>query len=178
MRKRTRKNSIMTRPVAGDGVRLEPQLAAHAADLYAVIRDPALYAYIDSKEPESEVALRERLRRLETRLSPDGAEHWLNWVVITPTGEVAGYVQATVTPDHSAEIAYVLGRAFWRRGLGYAACRAMLALLRADYGVTRVTATLDPANAASMALLAKLGLTLEWSDVPGDEVGFSMSLKP
>lgn len=164
------------RAAAGAGVNLEPQLAAHAAELFAVISDPALYEYIDGGAPQSEDSLRARLLRLESRLSPDGDEHWLNWAVRTSAGDLIGYVQATVTPDRSAEIAYVLGRAFWRRGYGYAACRAMIAELRTRYGVTRLTATLDPANAGSVALLRKLGFGLAWHDVPGNEAGYALDL--
>ena len=164
--------------IAGEGVTLEPQLASHAAELYALISDPSLYEFIDQKEPVSETALRLRLQRLETRQSPDRTEHWLNWIVRNPAGEMVGYVQATVTPDHSAEIAYVLGRAHWRKGYAYAACRAMIAELRSSYGVTRLTATLDPANDASLALLRKLGLSLVWTDEPGHEVGYAMDLVP
>ena len=168
---------MVMRAVTGDGVTLEPQLAAHATDLYAVIGDPSLYEFIDAKEPASEEALRLRLQRLETRESPDGTEHWLNWVVRNGDGQVVGYVQATVTPDRSAEIAYVLGRAHWRKGYAYAACVAMIGELRRSYGVTRLTATLDPANAASLALLRKLRLGFVWEDVPGQEVGYERDLE-
>jgi ribosomal-protein-alanine N-acetyltransferase len=164
------------RVLAGDGVTLEPQIAAHAAALYAVISEPALYRYIDSKEPESEAALAERLARLESRVSPDGTEHWLNWVVRTASGEIVGYVQATVTPDHQAEIAYVFGLAHQRRGYAFAACAAMIAELGASYGVTQLTATLDPQNAASRALLEKLGFTLAGEDPTAHEVTFARDL--
>ena len=164
------------RTIAGEGVTLEPQLASHAAELYAVIGDPALYEFIDTKEPASEAALRERLARLESRLSPDGTEHWLNWVVRNAAGVVVGYVQATVTPDKSAEIAYVLGRAHWRKGYAGAACAAMIDELRETYGVTRLTATLDPANTASLALLRKLGLGLDWTNAAEHEVGYALDL--
>ena len=162
--------------IAGEGVTLEPQLSAHAAELYAVIADPALYEFIDNKEPASEEALRQRLLRLESRLSADGTAHWLNWIVRNPAGDLVGYVQATVTPDHSAEIAYVLGRAHWRKGYAYAACTAMIEELRSSYGATRLTATLDPANTASLALLKKLGLGFVWEDVAANEVGYALEL--
>lgn len=166
------------RTIAGDGVTLEPQLASHAAELYPVVSDPSLYEFIDNKEPVSEAALRGRLARLESRQSPDGTERWLNWVIRNPAGELVGYVQATVTPDHSAEIAYVLGRAHWRKGYAAAACAAMIGELRSTYSVTRVTATLDPANTASLALLRKLGLGLIWENKPAQEVGYALDLMP
>ncbi len=164
------------RGLAGGGVTLEPQVAAHAGELFAVIGDPSLYGYIDAPPPASEAALRARLERLETRVSPDGGEHWLNWVVRDSAGTVVGYVQATVTPDHGAEIAYVVGRAYWRRGHAFAACRLMLTELAAHYGVTRITATLDPANAASLALAKKLGLALAWEDRGAHEAGYALDL--
>jgi len=167
---------VAMRELAGEGITLEPQVAAHAAALYAVLADPALYEFIDDKEPASEAVLRERLVRLESRQSPDGSEHWLNWVIRTADGEIAGYVQATVTPDHAAEIAYVLGRPFWRRGYGYAACTAMIRDLTATYGVTRLTATLDPANTASLALVRKLGLGLVWTNETANEAGYALDL--
>ena len=58
--------------------------------------------------------MRERLAFLEGRKSLDGSEHWLNWVVRTLDGHLAGYVQATVSANGTAEVAYVLGRAYWR----------------------------------------------------------------
>ncbi len=166
------------RALVGDGVTLEPQVAAHAAELFAAIGDPALYLYIDQAAPASEAALGERLGKLESRLSPDGIEHWLNWVVRNASGEVVGYVQATVYPTHEAEIAYVLGKTHWRRGYAYAACRAMIDELQMSYGVTCLIATLDPQNAASLALLEKLGLGLVSEDRAANEVTFALDLQP
>lgn len=158
------------RATRGDGITLEPQVAAHAAELYPLLSDPDLYTYIDQKGPVSEVALRERLAKLETRLSGDGTEHWLNWVVWNSEGRAVGYVQATVYPDHSAEIAYVLGKPFWRQGYGRAACEAMMRELIAGYGVTRFSATLDPGNAASVGLLRALGFGFVSEDALAHEV--------
>ncbi len=164
------------RMLRGPGVTLEPQMAAHARELFAVLADPDLYVFTDDKQPASEAVLRQRLARLESRRSPDGAQGWLNWVVRNDSGAVIGYVQATLEPNHEAEIAYVLGRAFWRRGHGFAACSTMLAELAANYGVTRVTATLDQANAASLALLRKLGLQLVSEDATSREWTYSRDL--
>ena len=94
------------------GLTLEPQIASHAAELYTVLSEPALYRYIDRKAPASEAALAERLARLESRISPKGSAHWLNWVARDPGG-VVGYVQATVA-DHNAEIAYVFVHHVWQ----------------------------------------------------------------
>jgi [ribosomal protein S5]-alanine N-acetyltransferase len=164
------------RTIAAKGVTLEPQIGAHATELYALLKEPALYRFIDNKGPASEAALRERLARLGSRLSPDGTEHWLNWVVRNAEGAIVGYVQATVRVGGDAEIAYVLGLPFWRRGYAFAACAAMLAELAVSYGVKRATATLDPDNSASLALLRKLGFGLIEEDAAAQEVRYALDL--
>jgi len=138
------------RALAADGLRLEPQVATHAAELYPVLADPALYVFTDDKGPTDEAALTGRLRHLESRRSPDGAEQWLNWVVRTSDCGVVGYVQATVRAGSEAEIAYMLGRAFWRRGYATTACSLMLSELFQAYSVRRVTATLSVAGLMPM----------------------------
>ena len=164
------------RTLAGGGLTLEPQVAAHGTSLYTVLDDPELYVFTDDKGPASLEALAERLRRLESRKSPDGSEHWLNWVVRTAEGAVAGYVQATVRGAGEAEIAYVLGRRFWRRGYASIACGLMLEDLAGSYGATRATATLDPRNAASLALLRKLGFSFVSRNDAANEVTYARDL--
>jgi RimJ/RimL family protein N-acetyltransferase len=166
------------RRLAGHGVILEPQTARDAAELFSVLDDPALYVFTDDKGPLSEEALAERLARLESRRSPDGLEQWLNWVIRTADGDVVGYVQATVRPGNEAEIAYVLGRSYWRQGYATAACRLMLAELRAAYGVRRAAATLDPQNTASLALLRKLGFRLFAESPETNEASYELTLSP
>ncbi len=135
---------------------LEPQVAAHAREMFAVLSDPAIYEF-ENSPPVSEQWLRERYRRLETRGPTDGSQRWLNWVVRLPTGELAGYVQATVCPDGSALAAYELNSRYWRQGIGSAAVQAMLDALQADEGVHRVIAVLKCRNHRSMGLLHHLG---------------------
>lgn len=164
------------RALAGNDVTLEPQIAAHATELYAVLDDPELYRFTDDKRPASEPALADRLRRLESRISADGTEQWLNWVVRNSGGQLVGYVQATIRPGGEAEIAYVFGRRHWRNGYATAACALLLGELANAYEVTRVIATLDPRNEASLALLRRLGFTLRAGDDAANEVTFARDL--
>ncbi len=141
--------------VAGDLV-LEPQVAAHAAAMFPVLCDPAIYEF-ENAPPESQAWLEERFARLESRRSADGAEQWLNWVVRLPSGVLAGYVQATVTEGRVAYIAYELASSFWRQRIGSAAVRAMQDELETTYGVTAFVAVLKARNARSAAFLRHLG---------------------
>jgi RimJ/RimL family protein N-acetyltransferase len=137
---------------------LEPQIAAHAEALFPVLCDPALYEY-ENGPPASLEALRERFARLESRRSPDGHEHWLNWVIRLPGVGLVGFVQATVHADGRAAIAYVLGSPYWGRGLARRAVQAMLAELGQSYPVKRYSASLKRPNLRSLRLLERLGFS-------------------
>ena len=142
---------------AGDLV-LEPQSVEHAAEMFAVLSDPAIYEF-ENAPPASAAWLAGRFRRLESRRSPHGRELWLNWVVRVPTGELAGYVQATVRPGEHAQVAYEFTSRFWGRGIASAAVRAMLAEVAREHGVAGFFATLKQTNWRSARLLERLGFT-------------------
>jgi [ribosomal protein S5]-alanine N-acetyltransferase len=149
---------------------LEPQVAAHAAEMFSVLSDPALYEF-EGAPPESEAWLERRFERLELRVSPDGLEGWLNWVIRLPTGALAGYVQATLTRQGIAHIGYELGSKFWRQGIGSAAVSVMMKDVESTHEVAFFCATLKARNHRSLGLLKKLGF-LERQDVKceADEV--------
>ncbi len=137
---------------------LEPQIAAHAEEMFVVLSDPAIYEY-ENQPPPSLEWLRIRFTKLETRLSADGREQWLNWVIRVPTSELIGYVQATVRPGHAA-IAYELCSAYWGRGLGCGAVKAMISELVEHYRVRSLFAVLKRDNFRSVRLLEHLGFSL------------------
>jgi ribosomal-protein-alanine N-acetyltransferase len=163
------------RTVTTPRLTLEPQVAAHAEAMFAVLGDPAIYAF-ENEPPRSLEWLRDRYEKLESRQSPDGREAWLNWVLRLADGQPIGYVQATVHPDHHAAIAYELGSAWWGQGLAQEGIGAMLELLAAECGVQRFTAVAKRANHRSLRLLQRLGFAEASAsahatlDVPADEV--------
>lgn len=143
---------------------LEPQVEAHAVPMFAVLSDPAIYEF-EGEPPPSVDALARAFRRKESRLSPDGSEVWLNWVVRLSDGEFTGYVQATVMPARYAYVGYEFSSRYWRRGIASAALRAVMQELAARYGVEQVVAVLKTANYRSLGLLLKLG----FAPVPAQE---------
>lgn len=138
---------------------LEPQVTAHADEMFGVLSDPAIYIY-ENEPPPSVEWLRERFRKLETRGSADGTEQWLNWVIRLPTSALIGYVQATVEANGTATIAYVLSSPYWGRGLASEAVAAMIAELVAQYNVQHLFASLKQANQRSLRLLERMEFTL------------------
>lgn len=138
---------------------LEPQVAAHAAAIFVVLSDPALYEY-ENQAPLSVEGLRERFLALESRQSRDGSQQWLNWVIQLPNSELIGYVQATIYADRQTAVAYELHSAYWGRGLAHQAVSAMMGHLADRYQIRHFFAVLKQENQRSMRLLQRLGFTL------------------
>jgi len=136
---------------------LEPRTAAHAEVLFAVLCEPALYEHLDEDPPSSVEALRHKLARSESRKSPDGSEHWLNWVVRDGAGQIAGYVQATVYPNLEANVAYVIGSSHAGRGIASAAVEQMMGIVAAEFGVHTFLIRSERENLRSVRLAQRLG---------------------
>lgn len=155
------------RELAATGLRLVPLCTAHADAMFELLSDPALHEYDDGEPPLSAQALRERYARLESRRSPDGAQDWLNWVLLLAgSARAVGFVQATIERSRGeAWVAFVLARDCWGRGYARRATQAMLDELHQHYGVTRALATAERANLRSVGLLRRLG----FSEGSGDE---------
>ncbi len=155
------------RPIAAEGLVLEPQVAAHAEEMFVLLGDPRIYEH-ENQPPASLEWLRQRFTRLETRLSGDGSEQWLNWVVRLPDERLAGYLQASVRARGDALIAYVLGSEHWGKGIATRAVTAMLEELAARYGVRTVWAVLKRDNLRSRQLLDRLGFVNATQDEHAD----------
>ena len=136
---------------------LEPLLASHAEAMFEVLNDRAIYQYLDHPPPASVEYLIGAYLRLEARRSPDGSDAWLNWVIHPHDQPLVGYVQATVAPDRSAYVAYVLASKYWGRGYAQCAMQAMLEHLVSTYNVDRCLATVEVQNQRSSRLLERLG---------------------
>lgn len=147
-------------PLCIGSITLEPQLAAHAKEMFVVLSDPAIYEF-ENAPPESLDWLTKRFEMLEARAAPDASEQWLNWVVRLGDGGLAGFVQATVTGGGVAHVAYVFASQHWGHGIGSASVQAMLAELTTAYGVRAFAATLKAANFRSMGLLRSLDFAEE-----------------
>lgn len=151
-------------PFATHRLDLLPLAVEHAAEMAVVLADPALHAFIGG-EPLDEDALRARYARLAAG-SPDPAVSWLNWVIrVRDEGCLAGYVQATVTAESVAEVAWVVGTGRQGRGIATEAARGLVGWLR-DAGARTIVAHVHPDHAASAAVAASAGLspTDEWQD--------------
>jgi len=137
---------------------LEPRCAAHAGAMFAGLQDEAVFQWISMKRPASVETLRADYQRLESRLSPDGSEAWLAWVVIEPVhAGVIGQIDVCIDGQSvCTNFGYYFFPAFW--GCGYASeattvvVQHLLAL-----GIGRMVATVTAGNIASERVLEKAG---------------------
>jgi len=140
-------------------LRLEPLVAAHAEEMFQPMSAPAIYEFIAERPPISLSSLRRRYRQLERGRSADGRQLWLNWVVRVASGQCAGYVQATIFPVHTGDLAFVFAPKYWGRGIAFEACQAAVQYMARELGVSALYATIDPRNARSAQLLTRLGFS-------------------
>ena len=152
-------------------LRLEPLVAAHAAEMFEPMSAVAIYDYMSERPPSSLSALRARYAVLARGQSADGQQQWLNWIVRLRSGECAGFVQATIYPALTADFAFAFAPDHWGRGVAFAACHAALPYLVDDRNVSALFATVDPRNARSVRLLLRLGFReVTRADYPHGEV--------
>jgi [ribosomal protein S5]-alanine N-acetyltransferase len=138
-------------------ITLEPRKMAHAQELFEVLVDPKLYEFIDENPPASVEALRQKLSRSESRKSPDGTEHWLNWIVRDSSHAIAGYVQTTIAANGQANVAYSIGSQFWGKGIASNAVSQMIQMVAAQFEVTDFYIFSERKNIKSVQLATRLG---------------------
>ena len=144
---------------------MEERRVAHAVELFAALRDPCLYQYLDEDPPASVQELEHKLARSESRLSPDGKEHWLNWVVRVDSGSIAGYVQATVEETKQTNVAYVFSPSYQGKGIATAAVQWMLDVVAKQYEARLFFIVTEADNRRSVRLAQRLGFTLAPEDL-------------
>jgi RimJ/RimL family protein N-acetyltransferase len=160
-------NAIAAQAINTERLDLLPLLVEHADEMAVVLSDPALHTFIGGV-PETAQGLRSRYQRL-TAGSPDPAVSWLNWVIrLRGEASLTGTVQATISPCSNgpvAEIAWVVGIQWQRRGIASEAARGLVDWLGRQ-PVQTVIAHIHPDHRASVAVATAAGLTPtdEWND--------------
>ncbi|MGI5485342.1 GNAT family N-acetyltransferase [Microtetraspora malaysiensis] len=160
-------SAITTEAIRTDRLLLLPLRVDHAEEMAAVLSDPDLHTFIGGS-PAGVDALRSRYRRMLAG-SPDPAVSWCNWVILLQEREcLTGTVQATIAPAADglvAEIAWVVGTSWQRRGIASEAARGLVAWLGGK-PVRSVIAHIHPDHEASAAVATAAGLTPtdQWQD--------------
>jgi RimJ/RimL family protein N-acetyltransferase len=135
---------------------LVPLAVGDAREMHAVLADPTLYAYTGGSPPTLDEL--EARYRSQVAGPAAGAERWCNWIIrlAAAPGDAVGFVQATVVDD-GADIAWLVGGPWQRRGIATEAAAAMCGWLR-GIGVVDLRARIRPGHRASEAVAAAVGL--------------------
>ena len=134
-----------------------------------MLSDPELYRFTGGQPPADVDAVLRWFSALETRKSPDGSEQWLTWIVrLADTKASIGYVQATIK-EGQADIAWLIGTEWQRRGLAKEAVSLLRDLLT-DLNIRRLEAHIHPEHVASQGVAQWAGLRLTETFVDGEQV--------
>jgi ribosomal-protein-alanine N-acetyltransferase len=80
-----------------------------------------------------------------------------------------GLLPWTIEGRAEVEVAYLLAKPHWGRGLGTEAARAILAYGFEQLHLSRLISLIDPENEASIKVAIKIGMTLEREgDIEGE----------
>jgi len=133
-----------------------------AADLYRIYSDPETMKFM-GKAPASVGEERGNiLSHIANHYDLRGVGLWAT--ILQGRGELVGrcgLMRKLIGGAEEVEIAYLLGREYWGRGLATEAAGAILRLGFEAYGFRRIVAVIDPANAASIRVAEKLGMSYE-----------------
>jgi ribosomal-protein-alanine N-acetyltransferase len=132
-------------------------------DALAVIyRDPEVRKYF----PEGILTYEQTREELEWIINVYYGQHGFGLWATThkETNEFigrCGLLPWTIDGCPEVEVAYLLAKAYWGQGLGTEAARAILAYGFEQLQLSRLICLIDPANAASVNVAVKLGMSLE-----------------
>ena len=134
---------------------------AHADDLFSILTTPSVLAFIDPNEnpPTIEELRAEYASRSQGPVVlATPTERWFNMAIRLkiPPFPAIGRLEATEYGDWG-EVAYLLGEAWWGKGLAFEAMLWWHDYLAAVAPRTEWWATVHPINQRSIRLLKRLG---------------------
>ena len=155
---------------------IEPLAHEHIDGLFVALDDDRVGRFIGGPDVTTPEALHERFDRIASGPGPDWpTEHWHNWIARRAAdGVIIGRLEATTYGETRetgewAEVAYLLGPAFWGQGYATEGVSWMLDHLRDELGVAECWAAIHPDNTSSVHLVERLGF--ERRAEPGRPVG-------
>lgn len=139
-------------------------------DLFALYSDPEIRKYF----PEGTLNYEETKEELEWFLNghPRHPELGLWATILKETGQFVGrcgLLPWTIEGQDEVEVAYLIAKDHWRKGLGSEAAHGILHYGFETLGLSRLICLIDKDNEASIKVATGLGMTFEKEIV--DEMG-------
>ena len=150
-------------------------------DLFALYRDPEIRRYF----PEGTLTYEETKDELEWFLNghPAHPELGLWATILKENGRFigrCGLLPWSLAQGAEVEVAYLLAKEYWGRGLGTEAARGIADYAFEQLHLSRLVCLITPGNAASVSVARSIGMTLEREaeDDQGPFLLYSMSARP
>ena len=144
--------------------------------LYALYRDPEMRRYFppEGVSPDKTLTYEETKEELEWFLNghPRHPELGLWATILKENGAFIGRCGLLPWPidgQDEVEVAYMIDKAYWRRGLGTEAARGIRDYAFNHLGLTRLVSMIYPENEASIKVAENMGMRFEKESV--DEFG-------
>ena len=135
---------------------LRPFEAEDAPAAHEVYSDPEVMRYV-ATGPLSDLSMTRRL--LQDYTTHQQAWGYSFWAVVErESGRLIGDAGLYRTPVGEVELGYTLGRPWWGRGYATEAAGTWLETAFSRLGIREVVALAEPANAASLRVLEKVGM--------------------
>lgn len=134
--------------------------AKQVLDLY--LRNRACFERFEPTRPDDFYTLEYHRYCLKRELKAYQLGSFLRYYLYLFPDErrIIGSVNFNLLSDgytHFAEIGYKVDVDYQNMGIAYSACKAGIAVIKQDYGITRIDARIHPKNYASIHLAEKLG---------------------
>lgn len=144
-----------------------------ADDLLAICGDAEVMRFVGECRPLSRAECMEWIGNSQINYEKYGFGTFA--VTLAGDDRVVGYAGLVrPTPGGEAEIIYGIAKDLWGRGLMSEAAAELVELGFRRFGLRRIIATIDPANAASIRIVEKLGFG--FVERRTDENGFPENL--
>ena len=137
-------------------------------DLYALYSDPEMRRYfpVEGASPDRTLTREETWEELEWFLNghPKHPELGLWATVLKENGAFigrCGLLPWTIEGQDEVEVAYMIDKRYWRRGLATEAARGIRDYAYGQLGLARLICMIDGQNAASIGVAEAIGMTFE-----------------
>jgi [ribosomal protein S5]-alanine N-acetyltransferase len=133
-----------------------------AADLYRIYSNPETMKFM-GKAPDSIEEERDHIQaHIDNHYEKYGAGLWAT--VLKENNRLigrCGLMRKQIEGAEEIEIAYLLDRECWGKGLATEAAEAIIKHGHAKYGFKRIVAVIHPQNVASIRVAEKIGMEYE-----------------
>jgi RimJ/RimL family protein N-acetyltransferase len=136
---------------------LRPFTPADLDDLYHITRDPDVMRHIGDGHPLTHAETGRNLSMIINTLHRRGFGRWA--LVLKETGALAGYCGLSMgSQEVGVELAYLLAKSEWGRGLATEAGAACLRYGFENLGLDKIAALTRPDNAKSRRVMERLNM--------------------